>query len=87
MLWALLISSTVVTLLGRVWLSFVTEYVPEPYLVGFGLLGIYLTKRIKQAKEIHRMRCSISLKPRGTAKEIQLGMTRSLHHRDCKSMG
>ena len=33
--WILLISSTVVALLGRVWLSFVTEYVPEPYLVGF----------------------------------------------------
>ena len=32
--WILLISSIVLALLGRVWLSFVTEYVPEPYLVG-----------------------------------------------------
>ena len=33
-LWVLLISSTVVLLLGRIWLSFVTAHVPEPYLVG-----------------------------------------------------
>ena len=86
--WILLISSIVVALLGRVWLSFVTEYVPEPYLVGLAphWESISMNKRIRQAKKIHRMRCSISLKPRGTAKELTLGMTRSPHHRDCKFM-
>ena len=34
-LWVPLLSSTVVLLLGRIWLSFVTAHVPEPYLVTY----------------------------------------------------
>lgn len=47
--WGLFIVSMIITVCGRIWLSFVTSYAPEPYLVRLLPFEVKKKRRVRKS--------------------------------------